>query len=97
MAGAAKRKVSITLDADLVDALLAEGGESLSAQVNATLRNELDRRRRHRALAEYLDRLTADEGRLDSAADEAEIARYMTLLGGLADGGSEQDQTRRAG
>jgi hypothetical protein len=41
--------------------------------------------RRERALAELLDRLADERGRLDTPEDEAEIARYMRLLGGRAD------------
>lgn len=84
MTNVAKRKVSITLDADLVEALEAGGGESLSAEVNSALRAELARRRRQQALGELLDHLAEERGRLDTPEDEAEIARYMRLLGGLA-------------
>jgi antitoxin CcdA len=89
----AKRKVSLTLDADLV-AEVESGGENLSAQVNMVLRDELARRRRWRALGVLLDRLDAEEGPLDTPEDEAEIARYMRLLGGPADDG---DQPRNYG
>ena len=81
----AKRKVSLTLDADLV-AEVEAGGENLSAQVNTVLRDELARRRRWRALGALLDRLADEEGPLDTPEDEAEIARYMRLLGGASDG-----------
>jgi antitoxin CcdA len=77
----AKRKVSVTLDADLVAEVEATG-ENLSAQVNTALRDELARRRRHRALGALLARMDAEEGPLDSPAQEAEIARFMRLLGG---------------
>jgi hypothetical protein len=81
----AKRKVSVTLDADLVAALEAEGGTTLSAEVNSALRAEFTRRRRERALTDLLDHLADERGRLDTPEDEAEIARYMRLLGGVAD------------
>lgn len=81
----AKRKVSVTLDADLVEALEAEGGTTLSAEVNSALRAEFARRRRQQALADLLDHLADERGRLDSPEDEAEIARYMRLLGGMAE------------
>jgi hypothetical protein len=84
MTSVAKRKVSITLDADLVEALEAEGGESLSAEVNSALRAELARRRRQQALGEFLDHLAEERGSLDTPEDEAEIARYMRLLGGVS-------------
>jgi antitoxin CcdA len=86
MTGPAKRKVSITLDEDLVAALEAEGGgTTLSAEVNSALRAEFTRRRRQQALANLLDHLAAERGSLDTPEDEAEITRYMRLLGGAAD------------
>lgn len=81
----AKRKVSVTLDADLVSAMEASGDTTLSAEVNSALRAEFSRRRRQQALADLLDRLADERGRLDTPEDEAEIARYMRLLGGTAE------------
>jgi Post-segregation antitoxin CcdA len=81
----AKRKVSITLDADLVAALEADGSTTLSAEVNSALRAEFTRRKRQQALADLLGHLADERGELDTAEDQAEIARYMRLLGGLAD------------
>lgn len=81
----AKRKVSVTLDADLVAALESEGATSLSAEVNSALRAEFARRKREQALADLLDHLAEERGRLDSPEDEAEIVRYMRLLGGMAE------------
>jgi antitoxin CcdA len=80
----AKRKVSVTLDADLVAAMEADDGTTLSAEVNSALRAEVTRRKRHQALADLLDHLADERGRLDAPEDEAEIARYMRLLGGMA-------------
>jgi hypothetical protein len=37
------------------------------------------------ALADLLDRLAGERGRLDTPEDEAEIARYMRLLGGMTE------------
>ncbi len=84
MTSPVKRKVSVTLDADLVAALEAEGGTTLSAEVNSALRAEFTRRKRKQALADLLDHLAEERGRLDTPDDEAEIARYMRLLGGAA-------------
>jgi antitoxin CcdA len=81
----AKRKVSVTLDADLVAALESSGGTTLSAEVNSALRAEFARRKREQALADLLDHLADERGRLDSREDEAEISRYMRLLGGMAE------------
>jgi antitoxin CcdA len=85
MTSPAKRKVSITLDADLVAAVEADSSTTLSAEVNSALRAEVTRRRRQQALADFLDRLADERGRLDTPEDEAEIARYMRLLGGMID------------
>ncbi|HXB48758.1 MAG TPA: type II toxin-antitoxin system CcdA family antitoxin [Streptosporangiaceae bacterium] len=81
----AKRKVSITLDEDLVAALEADGSTTLSAEVNSALRAEFTRRKRQQALADLLDHLADERGELDTPEDQAEIARYMRLLGGVAD------------
>lgn len=71
-----KRKVSISLDADLVGQLEA-GNESLSAQINDAVRNELEKRRRRRLLGELLDRLDDRHG----PVDEVLIQKYERLLG----------------
>jgi antitoxin component of MazEF toxin-antitoxin module len=85
MTTSAKRKVSVTLDADLVAALEADPSTTLSAEVNSALRAEFTRRRRQQALADLLDQLADERGGLDTPEDRAEIARYMRLLGGMAD------------
>ena len=85
MTTSAKRKVSITLDADLVAAVEADSSTTLSAEVNSALRAEFTRRRRQQALADLLDRLADERGRLDTPEDEAEITRYMRLLGGVSE------------
>ncbi len=54
MTASARRKVSVTLDADLVAALAADTRTTLSAEVNSALRAEFTRRQR--ALADLLDR-----------------------------------------
>ena len=78
-----KRKLSLSLDDDLV-AELESSVEGLSSQVNEAIRVEVVRRRRQRALVDLLGRLEAEAGPLDSAEDEAEISRFMRLLGGEA-------------
>ena len=53
--------------------------------MNSALRAEFTRRKRQQALADLLDRLADERGSLDTPEDEAEIARYMRLLGGVAE------------
>lgn len=81
MGTVAKRKISVTVDADLVHELEA-AGENLSGRINAALRNDLAARQRQRALGEFLDRLDHERGPLDTAEDKAEISRFMQLLSG---------------
>ncbi|HEX7184137.1 MAG TPA: type II toxin-antitoxin system CcdA family antitoxin [Thermoanaerobaculia bacterium] len=70
-----KRTVSISLDEDLVEELERED-QGLSAQVNAAVRAELERRRRHRLLMELLDQLDAEHG----PVDESLVEKYVGLL-----------------
>jgi len=71
-----KRKVSVSLDEDLVAELEREE-QGLSAQINAAVSAELERRRRQRLLIELLDQLDAEHG----PVDEALIEKYVGLLG----------------
>lgn len=73
-----KQKVSVSLDADVVAALEAQG--PLSPQVNATLRAELERTRQAAALDALVATLTERYGLLDTAEDKAAIERYVDLL-----------------
>src|ERR1700753_1528519 len=61
-----KRKVSVSLDEDLV-AELETADEALSAQVNEAIRAEVERRRRHRLLSALLDSLDEKYGPVDEA------------------------------
>lgn len=70
-----KRKVSVSLDADLV-AELEAGDDALSAQVNDAVRSELERRRRQRLLTELLTELDNVHG----PADEKLVRKYADLL-----------------
>jgi len=70
-----KRKLSVSLDEDLVVELEREE-QGLSAQVNAAVRNELERRRRNRLLVELLDQLDAEHG----PVDESLIEKYVRFL-----------------
>lgn len=74
-----KRKVSLSLDAELVEELEHDPDEGLSAQVNDAVRAEVERRRRRHALRDLLNRLDSEDGPL-TADDEAEIDRYRRVL-----------------
>lgn len=58
---APKRKISVSLDADLVEEL-EQGGEALSKQVNDAIREAVMRQRRERLLGELLAELEAKHG-----------------------------------
>ena len=72
---AQKRKISVTLDEDLVTALEGED-ETLSAQVNTAVRVEVERRARLQLLQRWLDELDQSEG----PVDEALIVTFEELL-----------------
>lgn len=77
---ASKRKVSLTLDSDLVDELEDLPDTALSTQVNDAIRIEVSRRRRQRALRELLEHLDADDGPL-TAKDLDGVTYFEQLLG----------------
>ena len=74
-----KRKISVTLDAEVVDEL-ERAGESVSAHVNRILREEFAARRRRHNLGLLLHDLDAERGPLDTPEDEREIRRFAELL-----------------
>jgi antitoxin CcdA len=71
-----KRKVSVSLDVDLVEELEA-GPEDLSTRVNEAVRLDVERKRRQRLLGELLDDLDNQHG----PVDEKLVAKYLALLG----------------
>ncbi len=70
----AKRKISVTLDADLL-AELEQGEGGVSAQLNDALRAEIRRRRQAAGWQAVLDELLDDDGPLDTPEDLAAMAR----------------------
>ena len=72
---AQKRKVSVTLDEDLVSAL-EDGDETLSAQVNLAVRLEVERRAREQLLSTWLEELEQADG----AVDETLVAAFQEML-----------------
>lgn len=77
MAGPAKRKVSLTLDADLLDSLGASP-RTLSSTVNALLRLGWEEEQYQARLTALADRLYVEHG-LNNPADEAELERLAKL------------------
>jgi hypothetical protein len=77
---AVKRKVTVTLDEDLVRVLETTG--NISAQLNQAGWSLVERRQRAQRLTELLDRLDEQHGPLPDDPDED--ARLERLLGGAA-------------
>jgi post-segregation antitoxin (ccd killing protein) len=69
----AKRKITVTVDEELVDLAHQFGEEKLSAVVNAALAEHIERLGRLASLRESLDRWEAEAGPV-SAEAEAEAA-----------------------
>ncbi|MGH3768548.1 MAG: type II toxin-antitoxin system CcdA family antitoxin [Pseudonocardiaceae bacterium] len=72
---ATKRKISVSLDENLI-AELEAGGEALSGQINEAVRAEIERRRYRRLLSEFLDALDTERGPID----EELVSKYTRLL-----------------
>ncbi len=73
---APKRKISVSLDADLVEEL-EQGGEALSKQVNEAIRDAVMRQRRQRLLGELLEELEEQHGPVKKRL----IEKYEKLIG----------------
>ncbi len=71
----AKTKRTVSLDADLVEAL---GEGNLSAQVNEALRERVEKQRRHEAMGRWLD----DERAAGAVFDEEGVQFFVRLLEG---------------
>jgi len=77
---ASKRKVTVTIDEDLVNELERAG--NVSAQLNEAGWALVERRQRAERLSALLDAFDQEDGPL--AVDPAEDARLARLLGGAA-------------
>ena len=73
-----KQKVSLSLDADIVEEFERDG--PLSTQINEALRVEFERRRHQAALRELGERLKEEYDGLDTPEDREAIARYRDML-----------------
>ncbi len=80
-----KRRVTLNLDEDVVEALEAAGGRSMSGVANDALREALAAAAHRAALLEWLDELDEEHGR---ASDE-EIAAADTLLDAVRRGDAD--------
>jgi hypothetical protein len=74
-----KRRITLNLDADVVEALEAMGGASLSAVANDALRQAAESAAHRRALRAWLDELDHELGAPDAAA----VAEAEALLDDL--------------
>jgi hypothetical protein len=75
----AKRKITVTVDEDLVDTVQALGPESLSAVVNEALAREVERRARAAALGRLLAEWDATYGPVSAEAAAAAAAAFDDL------------------
>ncbi len=81
-----KRRVTLTIDEDLLTALQNLTGRSMSASVNDALRDTLERQGHHRALLGWLDALDAEHGAptdQDRAAARALLAEAAAMAAPL--------------
>lgn len=86
-----KRKISVTLDADLLAELERASG-SVSGQLNEALRAEVARRRRRAALLRFLDELEESEGPLDTPEDVAAMQRIEQTFRDLERSAADHDR-----
>ena len=80
----AKRKITVTVDEELVETAHALGAESLSSVVNRALEREVDRRARHSALGRLLAEWDAAHGPVDGDT-AAWAAAQFDGVDGVAD------------
>jgi len=78
----AKRKVTVTVDAELLDLLRDQGAENVSAAVNDALAEHAERVGRLAALRRQLDRWDHEFGPVSSKA-AAEARRAFDALDGV--------------
>lgn len=83
-----KRRITLNLDEDIVEALEGMGERSLSAAANNALREAVQKEAHHRALLEWLDELDAKYG----APTKEQLAAADALLDEFhRDGSAESD------
>ncbi len=77
----AKKKITVTVDEELLDRLRAAGIDNLSAVVNSALTEYERRLARHEALGSLLDELLAAHGPITDEARAASAAAWAELDG----------------
>lgn len=80
----AKRKITVTVDEDVVDQVQRLGAGNLSAVVSAALTEHVDRLARRAALGELLESWDRDLGPVDPSATEAARSAFDELDGTTA-------------
>lgn len=75
-----KRRVTLTLDEDIVEALRQREARSLSAVVNAALREAIESDNHRKAALKWLDELNAKYGKA-TPAEAAEIDAWLDEIG----------------
>ena len=92
----AKRKITVTVDEELVETAHALGADSLSSVVNRALEREVDRRARHAALGRLLAEWDAAHGPVkDDTA--AWAATQFDRLDGVKDDAGEDGPSAQPG
>jgi hypothetical protein len=81
-----KRRVTLSLDEDVIEALESLGGRSVSAVANEALRNAVAVEAHRRALLRWLDQLDLDFG-APSPADLAAADEILDAAEGVRGGG----------
>lgn len=82
-----KRRITLNLDEDVVEALKAIGGRSLSAVANDALREALEVEAHRRALSRWLDELDERYG-APTPEDFARADEILDEAAGLRDSGT---------
>jgi Post-segregation antitoxin CcdA len=77
----AKRKITVTIDEDLLDSIPELGTENVSSLLNKALRTELEARYRHKALGGLLDELRSAYGEPTTEARQAAQEAFEELDG----------------
>lgn len=79
-----KRRITLSLDEDVVEALESLEGRSLSAVANQALREAVEVAAHRRALLEWLDELDEKHGRA-TPEEQAEVQAFIDEVFGPTD------------